>query len=225
MIISLAGSSVEPRYMDITEDGGLVCSTENNKIARVQVDTGTVAFNKSVPQIKNPLGAAITTDGSILVTDMSNKTLHLVSSQGVWIRQLWPTSSSELEDKIHGCDNNADIARFRILAMVSYFLRLLLGKKEDIIIETNEAYLVKFFFETILDLGAHQGSIFHITYYISALTNPEIWTVLKGPAKRNVSKLPAIQSYAGKSAVVIVQCADVLAASHPEETNNLISLP
>ncbi|GFO42254.1 hypothetical protein PoB_006875900 [Plakobranchus ocellatus] len=40
-------SSVRPRYMDITEDGGLVCSTVDNKIARVQVVTGTVVFNKS----------------------------------------------------------------------------------------------------------------------------------------------------------------------------------
>ncbi|GFO11209.1 hypothetical protein PoB_003771400 [Plakobranchus ocellatus] len=47
MIISLAGSSVRPWYMDITEDGDLVCSTWGNKIARVQVDTGTVAFDKS----------------------------------------------------------------------------------------------------------------------------------------------------------------------------------
>ncbi|GFN86656.1 hypothetical protein PoB_001316200 [Plakobranchus ocellatus] len=39
-------SRVRPCYMDITEDGGLVCST-GNIIARVQVDTGTVAFDKS----------------------------------------------------------------------------------------------------------------------------------------------------------------------------------
>ncbi|GFO06760.1 hypothetical protein PoB_003326500 [Plakobranchus ocellatus] len=47
MIISLAASSVDPHYMDITEDGDLICSNWDNKIARVQVDTGTVVFNKS----------------------------------------------------------------------------------------------------------------------------------------------------------------------------------
>ncbi|GFO35962.1 hypothetical protein PoB_006246700 [Plakobranchus ocellatus] len=93
MIISLAGSSVEPWYMDITEDGGLVCSTWGDKIARVQVDTRTVAFNKSVPQIEYPCGVAITPDGSILVTDRYNNTLHLVSSQGVWVKQLWSVPS------------------------------------------------------------------------------------------------------------------------------------
>ncbi|GFO20083.1 hypothetical protein PoB_004658800, partial [Plakobranchus ocellatus] len=86
-------SSVWPRYMDITEDGGLVCSTADNKIARVQVDTSTVAFDKSVPQIQYPLGVTITCDGSILVTDRSNNTLHLVSSQGVLIKQLWSVPS------------------------------------------------------------------------------------------------------------------------------------
>ncbi|GFO20047.1 actin cytoskeleton-regulatory complex protein pan1 [Plakobranchus ocellatus] len=40
-------SSVYPRYMTITEDGDLVCSTKDNKIARVQVATGRVAFNNS----------------------------------------------------------------------------------------------------------------------------------------------------------------------------------
>ncbi|GFN80678.1 hypothetical protein PoB_000718400 [Plakobranchus ocellatus] len=39
-------SSVRPFYMDITEDGYLMCSTWN-RIARVQVDTGTVVFDKS----------------------------------------------------------------------------------------------------------------------------------------------------------------------------------
>ncbi|GFO09693.1 histone-lysine N-methyltransferase SETMAR [Plakobranchus ocellatus] len=52
------------------------------------------------------------------------------------------TTSSEVEDIINVCDINADIACFRISAMVSYFLRLLLGIREDII-ETNEADLGK----------------------------------------------------------------------------------
>ncbi|GFO17542.1 hypothetical protein PoB_004404700 [Plakobranchus ocellatus] len=47
MIISLAGSSVQPCYMDITEDGYLMCSTSKNSIARVEVGTGTVVFHKS----------------------------------------------------------------------------------------------------------------------------------------------------------------------------------
>ncbi|GFO29338.1 hypothetical protein PoB_005584300 [Plakobranchus ocellatus] len=54
------------------------------------------------------------------------------------------------------------------------------------------------------------------------LTNPEIWAVPKSHAKRNDSELTAIQSYVGKSAVAIAQCADALAATHPGETKNLI---
>ncbi|GFN94203.1 tripartite motif-containing protein 56 [Plakobranchus ocellatus] len=40
-------SSVRPWYMDITEDGYLMCSTHDYKIARVEVGPGTVVFNKS----------------------------------------------------------------------------------------------------------------------------------------------------------------------------------
>ncbi|GFO09768.1 hypothetical protein PoB_003627300 [Plakobranchus ocellatus] len=87
------GSSVHPSYMNITEDGYLMCSTWENKIARVEVGTGTVAFDKSVPQIQDPCGVTITSDGSILVTDRDKKKLHLVSSQGVWIKQLWSVPS------------------------------------------------------------------------------------------------------------------------------------
>ncbi|GFN79751.1 hypothetical protein PoB_000625700 [Plakobranchus ocellatus] len=40
-------SSVVPHYMDITEDGDLMCSTKDNTIARVELDCGTIVFNKS----------------------------------------------------------------------------------------------------------------------------------------------------------------------------------
>ncbi|GFO18770.1 hypothetical protein PoB_004527500 [Plakobranchus ocellatus] len=91
-------SSVSTWYMDITEDGELVCSASRNTIARVKVDTGTIVFNNSVPQIKNPWGVAIVSDGSILVTDASNNTLHLVSSQGAWTKQLWSVPSGADQD-------------------------------------------------------------------------------------------------------------------------------
>ncbi|GFO02676.1 hypothetical protein PoB_002918100 [Plakobranchus ocellatus] len=110
MIISLAGSSVDPRYMDIIEDGGLVCSTMYNTIATVQVDTGTVVFDKLVPQINNPSGVAITSDGSILVTDGDNKTLHLVSSQGDWIKQLWSVlSDGDQDDELYAVSTDGSV--------------------------------------------------------------------------------------------------------------------
>ncbi|GFN86068.1 hypothetical protein PoB_001257400 [Plakobranchus ocellatus] len=40
-------SSVHPRYMTTTQDGDLVCSTWDDTIARVQVDTGKVVFDNS----------------------------------------------------------------------------------------------------------------------------------------------------------------------------------
>ncbi|GFN93122.1 haemolytic enterotoxin (hbl) [Plakobranchus ocellatus] len=90
-----------PRYMNIEDDGYLVCSTVYNKIVRVEVGTRTIAFDKSVPQIKDPSGVNITSDGSIIVTDGQNKALHLVSSQGDWIKQLWSVpSDGDQDDKL-----------------------------------------------------------------------------------------------------------------------------
>ncbi|XP_012934980.1 uncharacterized protein LOC106011106 [Aplysia californica] len=54
------------------------------------------------------------------------------------------------------------------------------------------------------------------------LTNPEIWAVLKGSAKRIDTKLTAIQNLVGKSAVAVAQCADELAKSDPALTKRLI---
>ncbi|GFO34413.1 hypothetical protein PoB_006091800 [Plakobranchus ocellatus] len=110
MIISLAGSSVHPDYMDITKDGYLMCSSAGNKIARVQVGTGTVVFNKSVPQIQTPRGVSIAPDGSILVTDFQNKTLHLVSSQGVCIKQLWSApSDGDQDDPLYAVSTDGSV--------------------------------------------------------------------------------------------------------------------
>ncbi|GFO06284.1 hypothetical protein PoB_003278900, partial [Plakobranchus ocellatus] len=103
-------SSVEPWYMDITEDGGLMCSTVDKTRARVQVDTGTVVFNKSVPQIKDLYGVTITPDGSILVIDRRNKTLHLVSSQGIWVKQLWSVPSDRGQrDELYAVSTDGNV--------------------------------------------------------------------------------------------------------------------
>ncbi|GFN85257.1 hypothetical protein PoB_001176300, partial [Plakobranchus ocellatus] len=46
-LVHSTGSSVHPNYMDITEDGYLMCSTYANKVTKVQVDTDKVVFDKS----------------------------------------------------------------------------------------------------------------------------------------------------------------------------------
>ncbi|GFN97989.1 hypothetical protein PoB_002449500, partial [Plakobranchus ocellatus] len=45
------------------------------------------------PQIPCPRAVAIASDGSVLVTNESNKTLHMLSSRGSWIKQLWSVPS------------------------------------------------------------------------------------------------------------------------------------
>ncbi|GFO23920.1 hypothetical protein PoB_005042500 [Plakobranchus ocellatus] len=75
--------------MEVTEHGDLVCSTRDNKIARINVHAGILYFHKSVPRIGYPWGIAIVSDGSILVANKSNKTLSLVSSEGASTQLLW----------------------------------------------------------------------------------------------------------------------------------------
>ncbi|GFN76994.1 hypothetical protein PoB_000350000 [Plakobranchus ocellatus] len=94
-------SSIHPLYMDVSEDGNLTCSTSDGAIARVEVDSGTVVFHTSVSHVRVPWGVAITANGSLLVADRSNKTLHLVSSQGAWTRQLRTApSDTDLDDAL-----------------------------------------------------------------------------------------------------------------------------
>ncbi|GFO40560.1 hypothetical protein PoB_006706500 [Plakobranchus ocellatus] len=96
--------------MEIAEDGSLVCSTLDKTIARVHMDTNTVFFDASVPQIKDPHGVAIASDGSILVTDGSNKMLHLVSPQGAYTKQLWSVrSDTDCRNKLLSVSMNSSV--------------------------------------------------------------------------------------------------------------------
>ena len=42
-----------------------------------------------VEQVQTPCGITCTQDGSCIITDGDTRTLHLVTSDGVWVRQLW----------------------------------------------------------------------------------------------------------------------------------------
>ncbi|GFO09571.1 high-affnity carbon uptake protein hat/hatr [Plakobranchus ocellatus] len=97
-VLRQISSSVRPLYMYMSKDGGLLCSNKSKTLARIQVDTGTVVFNESVPQAKELSGVAIASDGSILVTGASNRTLHLVSSQGTKAEQLWSVPRGKYSD-------------------------------------------------------------------------------------------------------------------------------
>ncbi|GFO03025.1 tripartite motif-containing protein 45 [Plakobranchus ocellatus] len=103
-------SSVRAWFMDVTEDGELVCSTWDKKIVRVQVDSGTVVFDASVPQIKDPRGITIASDGSILVADGSSRTLHMLSSQGVWTKLLWSVPGDrDQDDQLFGVSKEGSV--------------------------------------------------------------------------------------------------------------------
>ncbi|GFO10276.1 hypothetical protein PoB_003678100 [Plakobranchus ocellatus] len=81
--------SEQTRYMVATADKGLLCATVGNKITKIDTATGAVTFDVTVPQIHLLRAFAINLDGSLLVLDSKQSTLHLVSAQGIWIKKLW----------------------------------------------------------------------------------------------------------------------------------------
>ncbi|GFO45776.1 hypothetical protein PoB_007228100 [Plakobranchus ocellatus] len=75
--------------------------------------TENLYYNKRInitriPQIKDPCGVAIAYDGSILVMEEGKKTLHLVSSQGAWTKQLWIMTFINIGDGKDGDDDDND---------------------------------------------------------------------------------------------------------------------
>ncbi|KAK3789106.1 hypothetical protein RRG08_017217, partial [Elysia crispata] len=45
------------------------------------------------PEIKEPVGVATLQDGWFVVSDSETRSLHLVTSDGRWDRELWRASS------------------------------------------------------------------------------------------------------------------------------------
>ncbi|GFO39069.1 hypothetical protein PoB_006557400 [Plakobranchus ocellatus] len=91
MIISLAGSSVRPRFMSIIAGGDLVFSTENETIARVQVDSGTFVFDKSDLTAPKPNAAVLdnfTVEPDSALLDLDKD--HLTEDQALDLDQDVP---------------------------------------------------------------------------------------------------------------------------------------
>ncbi|GFO06015.1 hypothetical protein PoB_003252000 [Plakobranchus ocellatus] len=105
-IISLNGqllcriSSVpSPFSMISTKNSELIFSTwENGSIAKVNSFAGRVIFDVEVPQITVPLGVTIVSDDTLLVADYYAPSLHLVSSEGQWLKQVWTAPSTSAKD-------------------------------------------------------------------------------------------------------------------------------
>ncbi|KAK3727021.1 hypothetical protein RRG08_039915 [Elysia crispata] len=56
----------------------------------------TIVFDHKVEQIENhPIAVASSSDGSLIVSDSDNRTLHVISRDGVWIKKLWTHPGGE----------------------------------------------------------------------------------------------------------------------------------
>ncbi|GFO39920.1 hypothetical protein PoB_006642500 [Plakobranchus ocellatus] len=70
----------------------------NGSIIKVNSFDGRVIFDVKVPQIANPSGVTMVSDDSLLVADFDTLSLHLVSSGGQWLKQVWTAPSTSAKD-------------------------------------------------------------------------------------------------------------------------------
>ncbi|KAK3748127.1 hypothetical protein RRG08_030560 [Elysia crispata] len=83
------GQSLHPWYMTVTQGGCLIMSTVDNKVAKVRIQDSQIIFNKTVPGIMHPAGVPTLQDGWFVVSDWGTFSLHLVTPDGRWDRELW----------------------------------------------------------------------------------------------------------------------------------------
>ncbi|KAK3775809.1 hypothetical protein RRG08_002355 [Elysia crispata] len=79
---------LNPDYMTVTQDGCLFMCTMNN-LTKVKIRDGKIMFHNAVPEIERPAGVATLQDGWFVVSDWRTDSLHLVTSDGRWDRELW----------------------------------------------------------------------------------------------------------------------------------------
>ncbi|KAK3729924.1 hypothetical protein RRG08_051895 [Elysia crispata] len=82
-------SPLDPWYMTVTQDGCLFMSTRDDTVAKVRIKDGQIIFNQAVPEIEKPAGVATLQDGRFVVSDWNTRSLHLVTPDGQWDRELW----------------------------------------------------------------------------------------------------------------------------------------
>ncbi|KAK3760109.1 hypothetical protein RRG08_056399 [Elysia crispata] len=88
-LLQQVGHELRPYYMTATPDGCLFMSTSDKKVAKIRVKDDVVLFHHSVPQIKCPCDVTALQAGWSVVTDEETQSLHLVSPDGRWDRELW----------------------------------------------------------------------------------------------------------------------------------------
>ncbi|GFO46878.1 hypothetical protein PoB_007338300 [Plakobranchus ocellatus] len=93
-------SASPPTRMIMTKNAELIFSTGiNGSIIKVNSFDGRVIFDVKVPQIATPTGVTMVSDDSLLVADFNALSLHLVSSGGRWLKQVWtaPSTSAKVD--------------------------------------------------------------------------------------------------------------------------------
>ncbi|KAK3800139.1 hypothetical protein RRG08_015100 [Elysia crispata] len=94
-IIRQIGLNLIPYHMTATQDKCLLMSTRYNKITKIKVKDGTVIFDRAVPQIGDSSGNAALQNGWSVFSNCITNSVHLVTPNGHWARELWRQCSDQ----------------------------------------------------------------------------------------------------------------------------------
>ncbi|KAK3781919.1 hypothetical protein RRG08_064174 [Elysia crispata] len=103
-ILRQLSSTLSPFYMVTTADGYLIMSIKtDNSIAKLKLEDKSTFFHHKAQQIENPKGVEFLMDGSSIVVDRGKHSLHLISPDGAWVKNLWthPGGNENVPGKMH----------------------------------------------------------------------------------------------------------------------------
>ncbi|KAK3782450.1 hypothetical protein RRG08_025473 [Elysia crispata] len=87
-ILQQISSYFQPTYMVATSDKCLVMALVSNEIAKKNLENETLYFQK-VDHLQNIYGITDHHNESCLMVDLYSCKVHLISSDGAWIKELW----------------------------------------------------------------------------------------------------------------------------------------
>ncbi|GFS00319.1 hypothetical protein ElyMa_002811700 [Elysia marginata] len=89
--------------MEVSPDQHLVMTLHDNSIAKLKLADSTFVYKHKLNKVQKPWGISCHhQDGSTLSFDRETDTLHVISPQGGWVKQVWskPCGANK-EDRLY----------------------------------------------------------------------------------------------------------------------------
>ncbi|GFR59622.1 hypothetical protein ElyMa_005388400 [Elysia marginata] len=86
--------------MEVSPDQHLVMTLiDDDSIAKLKLADSTVVYRHELDKVQKPWGISCHhQDGSTLTTDRETHTLHVISPQGDWVKQVWSLPGGAVEE-------------------------------------------------------------------------------------------------------------------------------